>query len=107
MDVFISQNAESGYRASSKCKIGDPNKDKMAVVDPGTNLIGIDNLRVVDPSIISSVKTVNLNAPTVTIAERASDLIQGNSTLKPVEVPVYEPHTIDNYIHQGDSYCFQ
>ena len=75
--------------------MGDPNTDPMAVVDSDTKVIGIDNLRVVDASIMPSVASGNLNAPTIMIAERAADLIQGKSMLPPANVPVYEPKTLE------------
>ncbi len=49
--------------------------DPMAVVDEDTRVIGIDGLRVVDSSIMPSITTGNLNAPTIMIGEKASDHI--------------------------------
>jgi len=96
LDMFISQHAESAYHPSCTCKMGDPNKDEMAVVDPTTKVIGMEHLRVVDASIMPSIASGNLNAPTIMIAERASDLIQGNTMLTSNNVPVYVPQTLAN-----------
>ena len=49
--------------------------DEMAVVDENLKVKGIQNLRVVDASIIPEIPSANLNAPTLMIAEKASDII--------------------------------
>ena len=49
--------------------------DDAAVVDENLKVKGLQNLRVVDASIIPEIPSANLNAPTLMIAEKASDLI--------------------------------
>ena len=49
--------------------------DEMAVVDEKLKLHGLENIRVVDASVMPEITSGNLNAPTLMIAERASDFI--------------------------------
>ena len=47
----------------------------MAVVDQELKIHGLQNIRVVDASVMPEITSGNLNAPTLMIAEKASDLI--------------------------------
>ena len=49
--------------------------DDMAVVDEKLKVHGLENIRVVDASVMPEITSGNLNAPTLMIAERASDFI--------------------------------
>jgi choline dehydrogenase len=49
--------------------------DKMAVVDENLRIHGLQNIRVIDASVMPEIPSANLNAPTLMIAEKASDLI--------------------------------
>jgi choline dehydrogenase len=53
--------------------------DPMAVVDNELRVHGIEGLRVADASIFPLLPSGNTHAPTVAVAERAADLILGNS----------------------------
>jgi choline dehydrogenase len=89
IDAFIRAKVESAYHPSCSCKMGQP-EDPMAVVDPQTRVYGIEGLRVVDSSIMPSVTTGNLNAPTIMLAEKAADHILGRGLLPPLDAPFYQ-----------------
>jgi choline dehydrogenase len=80
IDAFIRQHCESAYHPTGTCKMGAI-EDPMAVVDAQCRVIGIDNLRVADSSIMPQVTNGNLNAPTLMIGEKASDHILGRDPL--------------------------
>jgi choline dehydrogenase len=88
LDAWARQVTETGYHASGTCKMG-PVGDTEAVVDPQLRVHGLDGLRVVDASTMPVIVSGNTNAPTVMIAEKASDLIRGLPPLPPVDVPVW------------------
>jgi choline dehydrogenase len=88
IDAFVRAKVESAYHPSCTCRmgrIGDP----MTVVDPEARVIGVEALRVVDSSIMPSITTGNLNAPTIMLAEKAADQIRGRSPLPAVGSPYY------------------
>jgi len=89
IDEFVRQKVESAYHPSCSCKMGDAN-DPMAVVDPETRVRGLEAFRVVDSSIMPSITTGNLNAPTIMLAEKAADHILGKGMLAPADAPYYE-----------------
>ncbi|KAJ8394799.1 hypothetical protein AAFF_G00041540 [Aldrovandia affinis] len=94
IDAFVRQKADSAYHPSCTCKMGQPS-DPMAVVDPETRVLGVEGLRVVDASIMPSVVSGNLNAPTIMIAEKTADIIKGLPPLHEPNVPVYRPRTLE------------
>lgn len=94
IDAFVRRKADSAYHPSCTCKMGAAT-DHMAVVDPQTRVYGLDALRVVDASIMPSVVSGNLNAPTIMMAEKAADIIKGLPSLHDPEVPVYQPPSLE------------
>ena len=88
IDAFIRAKVESAFHPSCSCKMGGIS-DPMAVVDKETRVIGIEALRVVDSSIMPSITTGNLNAPTIMVAEKAADHIRGKPLLPRASAPYY------------------
>ena len=67
--------------------------DELSVVDPATMRVhGVDGLRVVDASVFPYVPNGNIYAPVMMVAEKAADLILGNTPLEP-------PRPSDFYRH--------
>jgi choline dehydrogenase len=63
--------------------------DEMAVVDGEGRVHGMQNLRVVDASIMPIITTGNLNAPTIMIAEKIADKIRGRQPLARSQAAYY------------------
>jgi choline dehydrogenase len=84
IDAFVRAKVESAYHPSCTCRMGRRD-DPMTVVDPEARVIGIESLRVVDSSIMPSITTGNLNAPTIMLAEKCADHILGRPLLAPAE----------------------
>ena len=72
LDAFIRAKAETEYHPVGTCKMG---QDDMAVVGSDLRVRGIDNLRVVDASVMPTLTSGNTNAPCMMIAEKAADMI--------------------------------
>ena len=76
LDDFIRRKVESAYHPCGTCRMGT---DPLAVVDHECRVIGVNNLRVVDASIMPQATAGDLNGPTIMLAERAADIIRGKA----------------------------
>jgi len=84
---WVRADAETALHPSCTCRMG---VDELSVVDPLTMRVhGLDGLRVVDASVFPYVTNGNIYAPTMMVAEKASDLILGNTPLPPSSVAFY------------------
>ena len=84
---WVRADAETALHPSCTAKMGI---DEMAVVDPATMSVhGLEGLRVVDASVFPFVTNGNIYAPVMMVAEKAADLIAGNTPLPPADVPYY------------------
>jgi choline dehydrogenase len=85
---WVRKDAETALHPSCTAKMGT---DEMSVVEPQSLQVhGVAGLRVVDASVFPYVTNGNIYAPTMMTAEKAADLILGNTPLPPEPVPFYE-----------------
>ena len=84
---WVAKDGETAYHPSCTCKMG---VDALAVVDPRTMRVhGLEGLGVVDASAMPYVTNGNIYAPVMMLAEKAADLILGNTPLPPQQVEFY------------------
>ena len=80
---WVARDAETALHPSCTCAMG-------SVVDPASmRVYGVDGLRVVDASVLPYVTNGNIYAPVMMVAEKAADLIRGNTPLPPSEAAFY------------------
>jgi len=84
---WVAKDAETALHPSCTTRMGT---DELAVVDPSSMRVhGVGGLRVVDASVFPFVTNGNIYAPVMMTAEKAADLILGNTPLAPEPVPFH------------------
>jgi choline dehydrogenase len=84
---WVGRDAETALHPSCTARMG---VDDASVVDPlAMRVHGVDGLRVVDASVMPYVTNANIYAPVMMLAEKAADLIAGNTPLAPEPIPFY------------------
>ena len=78
LDVFMRREVTTGQHISCTCKMG-PSDDPMSVVDQYGKVHGLQNLRVVDASIMPDCVRANTNVTTMMIGEHIADFIRQGS----------------------------
>jgi choline dehydrogenase len=98
---WVREDAETALHPSCTAAMG---VEEMSVVDPTSMQVhGVDGLRVVDASVFPFVTNGNIYAPVMMVAEKAADLIAGNTPLPPADAPWYR-HGDGSPLHPpGDS----
>ena len=85
---WVARDAETALHPSCSAKMGT---DEMSVVDPSSMRVhGTEGLRVVDASVFPTITNGNIYAPVMMVAEKAADLIAGNTPLAPEHPPLYK-----------------
>ncbi len=84
---WVRRDGETALHPSCTARMGI---DERSVVDPSTMRVhGLDGLRVVDASAMPYITNGNIYAPVMMLAEKAADLIRGDTPLPPEPIPFY------------------
>jgi choline dehydrogenase len=75
LDAWLQANVGIAGHTSGTCKMG-PESDLLAVVDQYCRVRGLENLRVIDASVMPEIPRANTNATVIMVAERVADFIR-------------------------------
>ena len=81
IDAWVRANGNTVFHPVGSCKMG-ADDDPTAVLDAELKVRGVRGLRVADASVMPVTNSGNTQAPTVMIAEKASDMILGRCQSK-------------------------
>ncbi|GAA0271542.1 choline dehydrogenase [Alteraurantiacibacter aestuarii] len=87
LDAFVRATCYTAQHPTSTCAMG---MGEQSVVDEACRVIGVEGLRVVDASVMPTVPGGNTNLPTIMVAEKAADMMRGQS-LPAAELPPTKP----------------
>jgi choline dehydrogenase/4-pyridoxate dehydrogenase len=82
LDAHIAATGITVHHPLGTCRMGSAS-DEMAVVDGELRVCGVENLRVIDASVMPDLIGGNINAAVIMIAEKASDQLRGRPLLPP------------------------
>ena len=83
----MARDAETALHPSCTARMG---VDDLSVVDPLTmGVRGMDGLSVIDASVMPYVTNGNIYAPVMMVAEKAADIMLGNTPLAPEPIEFY------------------
>jgi len=85
LDAFLKRKLESAYHPCGTCRMGT---DEVAVTTADGRVRGVEGLRVADASLMPQATAGDLNAPTLALAERLSDLIRGRHLPEAADAPL-------------------
>ncbi len=84
---WVRSDGETALHPSCTCAMGTGPRSVTSPAD--LRVHGLQGLRVVDASVMPYITNGNIYAPVMMIAEKAADLILGNTPLPPADVPLY------------------
>ena len=89
LDGFVNSYCNTQWHLSGTARMGTK-EDDGAVVDAEGRVHGLQNLRVVDASIMPCVTNGNTNSPTLMMAEKLGDVISGVDPLPVIDAEVWQ-----------------